>query len=137
IYPTVYTGTADLYCYFYVRALQLLRSGGMLVFISSNKWFRAAYGANLRKHVAETCRVHSITDFGDLPVFESATAYPMIFIAQKVGAVREPPPKERASPCAPTVFTLVKSLEHPYPHVEALIREQGQALPPEAINGAT
>ncbi len=40
VYPAIYTGTADLYCYFYARALQLLRPGGMLVFISSNKWFR-------------------------------------------------------------------------------------------------
>ncbi len=83
VYPAVYAGTADLYCYFYARALQLLKPGGMLAFISSNKWFRAAYGKNLRAHIANTCAVRSITDFGDLPVFESATAYPMIFIAQK------------------------------------------------------
>jgi methylase of polypeptide subunit release factors len=83
VYPAVYAGTADLYCYFYARALQLLKPGGMLAFISSNKWFRAAYGKNLRKHIADTCAVRSITDFGDLPVFESATAYPMIFVAQK------------------------------------------------------
>ena len=125
VYPAVYTGTADLYCFFYARALQLLRSGGMLVFISSNKWFRAAYGANLRKHVAETCHVISITDFGDLPVFESATAYPMIFIAQKDGKTRRP-----------TVFTEVSSLEVPYPDMLAIIREKGQALPLDALNGA-
>ncbi|HPO14155.1 MAG TPA: TaqI-like C-terminal specificity domain-containing protein [Candidatus Hydrogenedentes bacterium] len=81
-YPEIYTGTADLYCYFYARALQLLRPGGMLAFISSNKWFRAAYGANLREHIAETCHVVSITDFGELPVFESAATFPMVFIAQ-------------------------------------------------------
>src|SRR3954447_24756915 len=82
-FPEVYAGTADLYVYFYARAVELLAPGGMLVFISSNKWFRAAYGARLRKHLGEQARVVSITDFGGLPVFESATAYPMIFIAQK------------------------------------------------------
>ena len=40
-YPLVYTGTADLYCYFYARAVELPRDGGALAFISSNKWFRA------------------------------------------------------------------------------------------------
>ncbi|WP_180277824.1 Eco57I restriction-modification methylase domain-containing protein [Nostoc sp. 'Peltigera malacea cyanobiont' DB3992] len=44
VYPAVYTGTADLYCFFYARALQLLKPGGMLAFISPNKWFRASMG---------------------------------------------------------------------------------------------
>ena len=83
VYPEVYNGTADLYCYFYARALQLLRPGGMLAFISPNKWFRAGYGTNLRKHIAETCRVVSIIDFGDLPVFQAATTYPMVFVATR------------------------------------------------------
>jgi len=92
VYPAVYAGTADLYCYFYARALQLLKPGGMLAFISSNKWFRAAHGKNLRAHIANTCAVRSITDFGDLPVFETATAYPMIFIAEKQNTRATPPP---------------------------------------------
>src|SRR5712692_3603634 len=45
VFPSVYSGTADLYCYFYARALQLLCKGGVITFISSNKWFRANYGA--------------------------------------------------------------------------------------------
>jgi len=120
-----YTGTSDLYCFFYARALQLLKSGGMLTFISSNKWFRAKYGEKLRKHIADTCQVHSVTDFGDLPVFKSATAYPMIFIAQN---------KEQASKS--TIFTEVKSLEFPYPDVLVLIRENGQILPTTAIKAS-
>lgn len=125
VYPAVYTGTADLYCYFYTRALELLRPNGMLTFISPNKWFRANYGKKLRKHIAETCQVHSITDFGDLPVFKSATAYPMIFIAQN----------EKIATNS-TILTQVKSLETPYPNVLAVIRERGQKLPHTAISGS-
>ncbi len=83
IYPTTYSGTADLYTYFYTRAVELLGPGGMLSFISSNKWFRANYGKKIRSFIADKCTVHSITDFKDSPVFEGATAYPMIFVAQK------------------------------------------------------
>lgn len=83
IFPDTFTSTADLYTYFYARAVEMLAPSGVLSFISSNKWFRAAYGKKLRKYVAEKCRVISITDFLDSPVFESATSYPMIFIAQK------------------------------------------------------
>ena len=88
VYPEVYTGTADLYCYFYARALQLLRPGGTLAFISPNKWFRAGYGANLRKHIAETCQVVSITDFGELPVFQAAATFPMVFVANSTHVTR-------------------------------------------------
>ncbi|MFM7478032.1 MAG: Eco57I restriction-modification methylase domain-containing protein, partial [Microcystis aeruginosa] len=37
-FPEVHSDRSDLYCYFYGRALQLLKQGGMLAFISSNKW---------------------------------------------------------------------------------------------------
>ena len=126
VFPEVYTGTSDLYVFFYARALQLLRPGGMLAFISSNKWFRANYGAKLRKHVAETTHVTSITDFGDLPVFQSATAYPIIFTAQK----------GRNEIGGPTVLTQVKTLDPPYPDVAALVGEIGQPLPHDAIDGS-
>ncbi|HNR30008.1 MAG TPA: TaqI-like C-terminal specificity domain-containing protein [Candidatus Hydrogenedentes bacterium] len=140
VYRDLYVGTADLYCYFYLRALQLLRPGGMLVFISSNKWFRANYGKTLRQHVAETCHVESITDFGDLPVFE-ATAYPMIFVAQKRGTPRgtgvSPVIQDHEQDAHATVFTQVESLEPPYPDVRALIHRDGQRLPASAISGPT
>ena len=125
VYGDLFSGTADLYVYFYLRAFQLLRPGGMLVFISSNKWFKANYGAKLRKFVADGASVLSITDFGDLPVFEGATAYPMIFIARK-GKTRQ----------ESNMFTHVNSLDEPYPDVPALIAECGQALSPDAFNGS-
>ena len=125
IFPEVYTGTSDLYVFFYARALQLLGRGGMLAFISSNKWFRANYGKKLRKHVAGTTHVASITDFGDLPVFRNATAYPMIFVAQK----------DRRKDGA-TVLTQAKTLEPPYPDVAAVVRKIGSPLPPDSLNGA-
>ncbi|MBL1202454.1 MAG: N-6 DNA methylase [Nostoc sp. GBBB01] len=125
IYPATYNGTSDLYCFFYARALQLLKPGGMLAFISPNKWFRAKYGDKLKKHITETCQVNSITDFGDLPVFKSATAYPIIFIAQ-LGK------KTHNS----TILTQVKSLDSPYPNVLEIIREQGKQLVSNALNGS-
>jgi len=77
-----YSGTADLYVYFYERAVELLAPGGVLTFISSNKYFRAGYGQKLRRYLAERTTIHQIIDFGDAPVF-TAIAYPSIIIAQK------------------------------------------------------
>lgn len=126
-FPEVYCGTADLYCYFYARSVDILRAGGMLIFISSNKWFRANYGVNLRKYLAKNCSILSITDFGELPVFENAATFPMIFVAQKTGG-RTIRPK--------TILTQVKSLDPPYPDVFEIIATNGQVLPENSIQGA-
>ena len=80
-YANVHSERADLYCYFYARALQLLGPTGVLSFITSNKFFRAGYGEPLRKLLKESTELRSIIDFGDLPIFE-ATAYPCIVVAQ-------------------------------------------------------
>ncbi|GAB4424743.1 MAG: hypothetical protein OHK0015_03890 [Chloroflexi bacterium OHK40] len=85
-----YSGTADLYVYFYERAVELLAPGGVLSFISSNKFFRAGYGQKLRRYLAEHTTIHQIIDFGDAPVF-TAIAYPSIIIAQKQALTPRPP----------------------------------------------
>lgn len=120
-YYDCYTGTADLYIYFYERGFQLLGEGGNLAYISSNKWFRAEYGAPLRKYIAQNSQIHTITDFGELSVFEAAT-FPMIFIASKRKVKQQSP-----------IFTQVKSLDAPYPDLQALIAEYGKTLPTSAI----
>ncbi|HEY7850834.1 MAG TPA: Eco57I restriction-modification methylase domain-containing protein, partial [Ktedonobacterales bacterium] len=76
-YPGVAHGMADLYTYFYARALDLLRAGGSLCFISSNKFFRTGYGKKLRETLASETSVRVVIDFGDFPVFDAA-AYPCI-----------------------------------------------------------
>ena len=79
-----YSGTADLYVYFYERSFQLLNPGGALSFITSNKWFRAKYGADLRQYMATHTELRQVIDFGDEAVFD-ALAYPTIVIATKRG----------------------------------------------------
>ncbi len=81
-----FTGTADLYVYFFERSLQLLRTGGVLSFITSNKWFRAGYGERLRTYLAHATRPNVVLDFGDAPVFTSI-AYPAIIVTEKTRSV--------------------------------------------------
>ena len=99
---------------------------GCSSFISSNKWFRAGYGAKLRKHVGENAHVLSITDFGGLPVFESATAYPMIFVAEK---------STRADRSG-VLFAQPTSLDPPYPDIRAVLARSAVRLPPQAVQGS-
>jgi hypothetical protein len=83
IYPEVHNGLADLYVYFYARAHQLLRNGGVSCFISSNKWLRAGYGEKLRQHLLDSQAFKLVVDFGELPVFQTAATFPAIFLWQK------------------------------------------------------
>jgi len=78
----VYHGMADLYSYFIEKGIGLLKKGGLYGIIVANKWMRSNYGEPLRKWLKEQS-IHQIIDFGDLPVFESATTYPSILIAGK------------------------------------------------------
>ena len=71
LFPEVYTGTADLYVYFYKRGAELLRTGGILTYISSNNFLRVAYGKKLRSFLTNKVSLHRLLDFGDVPVFKA------------------------------------------------------------------
>jgi hypothetical protein len=50
--------------------------------ITSNKYFRAAYGKKLRPFLSENLTIETLIDFGDAPVFD-AIAYASIIIGCK------------------------------------------------------
>lgn len=79
----VYSGTADLYVYFYELAYKLLRENGLNGFICSNKFFRAKYGENLRSLILENMSIDSIVDFNKKQIFEEATVDSSITIFKK------------------------------------------------------
>ncbi|WP_295005619.1 N-6 DNA methylase [Sulfurimonas sp.] len=60
---SVFTGTADLFVYFYELAQNILKTNGMNGFICSNKFFRAKYGQNLREMILSKTTIKSIVDF--------------------------------------------------------------------------
>lgn len=78
-----FTKTGDIYCLFYEKGHQILRDRGVLAFITSNKWMRAAYGKKLRRFFAESVNIEQLIDFGDSPIFSEATTYTNILIFQK------------------------------------------------------
>lgn len=82
----VYHGAADLYCYFFERGLRLLKSGGRLGFISSSTFFKTSSGAGLRAYLKKEAALDSVTDFGDLQIFEGVTTYPTILTMRKTPA---------------------------------------------------
>ncbi|MFW2178045.1 MULTISPECIES: Eco57I restriction-modification methylase domain-containing protein [unclassified Moraxella] len=72
----------DLYVLFVEKGFNLLKENGLISFIMPNKWLQAGYGKSLRKYFLER-NLEKLIDFGDLQIFEGATTYPCIFVAEK------------------------------------------------------
>lgn len=85
---SVAASRADLLIFFYEQAVNLLRDGGTLTFITSNKYFRAAYGSKLRPFLTKNLTFHALIDFGDAPIFD-AIAYASILIGEKTPATKD------------------------------------------------
>lgn len=73
-----YAATSDIYCLFYERGKKLLRKGGHLCYITSNKWMRTGYGEQLRAYLATVVDTTSVLDFGMAQNFGAATTYTCI-----------------------------------------------------------
>jgi TaqI-like C-terminal specificity domain/Eco57I restriction-modification methylase len=89
-FKTIYD-RADLYIPFIERSLFLLKSGGALSFICSDRWMKNRYGGPLRRLVAERFHLKFYVDMVDTPAFHSEViAYPAITVikSEKPGATR-------------------------------------------------
>lgn len=73
---------ADLLIFFYEQAVNLTKKCGIVTFITSNKFYRAAYGKKLRPFLSKKLQLKTLIDFGDTPVFD-AIAYASILIGRK------------------------------------------------------
>lgn len=86
-----YHGMADLYVYFYERALSILRPGGRLAYVVTNKWMKAGYGEPLRRLFSESSWVESVIDFGHAkPFFKDADVFPCFLVVRKPDAATPP-----------------------------------------------
>jgi hypothetical protein len=91
-------GMADLYVYFYELGVRVLKPGGLLSFIVTNKWMKAGYGEPLRRFFSEKAWVRSVVDFGHAKqIFEEADVFPSIIVVEKP---TEAPKPKTARLCA-------------------------------------
>ncbi|MGL2817192.1 Eco57I restriction-modification methylase domain-containing protein, partial [Helicobacter pylori] len=88
-YQDFYNSSSDIYTYFFVLALNLLKEKGFSAFITSNKYARAKYGAKLREWLLKKTTLVSYMELNALKVFESATVDTSI-----IHFIKQPPLKE-------------------------------------------
>ena len=119
-----YHGMADLYVYFFERALSVLAPGGRLGLVVTNKWLRAGYAAPLRQLLAETTAVESLVDFGHAPLFEGADTFPCIVVLRKLAE------GERVAPEHPISVSSFSRPEYEVP--QGRLGREAWTLEPEA-----
>ncbi len=74
--------TGDIYTIFYESGFNLLKHSGLIIFITSNKWMRAAYGRSLRGFFVKANPL-VVVDFGQTMIFDSAIVHSNILLLQK------------------------------------------------------
>jgi len=124
-----FRGLADLYVYFFELGLRLLKPGGRLSMIVTNKWMRSAYGEGLRSILGSEACVEEIIDFGHAKqIFVNIDVFPSIV------TLRRPTPEQ---PCSTqtTVCTIPRKqlrLDDLYSQIE----KESFQLPRQSL-GAT
>lgn len=62
----------DLFYFFFHFGIENLNHKGVLTFITTNYYLTATYSDKLRKHIHDETSVHSLINFNELKIFESA-----------------------------------------------------------------
>ena len=83
-YASAVTAQSDLYCYFYTRALQMLRAGGMHVFVCSNSWLDVGYGAKLQEYLLKNSHVRAVYESAVERQFSTAQINTLISLIQRI-----------------------------------------------------
>lgn len=83
---------ADLYTYFFERGLELLKPGGRLSFVVTNKWLKAGYAELLRGLLSREAWLETLVDLGHAKqIFEDADVFPSIVVLAKLQPEISPP----------------------------------------------
>ncbi len=78
-----YSKGADIYCLFYELGGNILKSFGLLTYITSNSWLRAIYGNLLKQYFLNKLCPVSLLNIDDVQIFDEATVESNIIILQK------------------------------------------------------
>ncbi|NJM38926.1 MAG: N-6 DNA methylase [Akkermansiaceae bacterium] len=82
-YATLYD-RADLYVPFMERSLQLLKNGGQMSFICSDRWMKNRYGGPLRRMISGGFTMRYYVDMVGTAAFQSdVVAYPSITVIER------------------------------------------------------
>lgn len=77
-----FSRTSDIYCLFYELGFNLLKSNGVLSYITSNTWMRTKFGESLRNLFTKQTQTVSLLNFEDTKIFRTATVETNIILSK-------------------------------------------------------
>ncbi|MBA2359327.1 MAG: Eco57I restriction-modification methylase domain-containing protein [Actinobacteria bacterium] len=81
--PTM-IGRCDIYVGFIEAGIKQLKAQGKLGFICADRWMRSAYGAQLRRYVADSASVDVVIEMHKAPAFDDeVSAYPAVIVLRR------------------------------------------------------
>ena len=78
-----YQGKMDLWYFFGVLGIKLIKENGLVGFIAPNNWITNAGASLFRNFIIENAKILKYMDFGNYKVFEKASIQTMIYIMKK------------------------------------------------------
>jgi hypothetical protein len=128
-FPNSYDGAADLYVYFYDQGLRLLKPGGRLSYVVTNKWMRAGYAEGLRGIFADKAWVEFVADFGHAKkFFPDADVFPSVIVVRK--------PSQSTAPTETEVCVIPRD-DAPEKDLEEAVTKATYRLPRAALRSDT
>lgn len=73
---------SDIYVYFFIHAINMLKAGGRLGFIASNKWLEVGYGEPFQAFMLKFTKIKYVVEF-DRAIFPDADVNTAIVILEK------------------------------------------------------
>ena len=81
-----FAGTGDLYIYFFEQGLRLVRPGGRVAYVVTNKWLKAGNAEELRAMLTDPARAETeaVIDFGHARAFfPDADVFPNVVVMRR------------------------------------------------------
>ena len=83
VWRDLFRSHSDIYYYFIIRGIQLLKSNGNFGYIIENYWLDDDYGDRLREFILQNSKLEKIINFGNIKIFEDADNSTNILIIKK------------------------------------------------------
>lgn len=82
-YPEIIKGNTNLYIYFIIKCLDMLKDNGKLIFIVPNTWLYSKSFISFKNYIIQNRFLEQLIDFKDKQIFKNVSTYTCIIILSK------------------------------------------------------
>ncbi len=79
LYPSIWSGTTDLYMFFIAHGLNALKTHGVLCYVSPATFQRTSSASQIREYILNKASIHAVFDFDELEVFQNVHSHISVY----------------------------------------------------------